>query len=157
MEVAKHRVLVRASTTALKQKEKEGASMLAPKIVGKGTSKRKSEGKDNHPLKKGLGTPASDKQSKQPLPPKLDHKVGKGLMTATGPVTQVIVRRLLTHKEHVVEMVESIIKETDLDPYAEQMTKDLGASGLFDLARVFFLILYSISCFIHLLTVVKVL
>ena len=40
------------------------------------------------------------------------------------------------HKEHVLEMVESIIKETDLDPCAEQMTEDLGALGLFDLSRV---------------------
>ena len=59
-------------------------------------------------------------------------------MTSTGPVTQGTVRRLLTHKEHVFEMVESIIKETDLDPYAKQLTKNLGASGLFDLARVCF-------------------
>jgi len=35
-------------------------------------------------------------------------------------------------------MIESIIKETDLDPCAEQLTEDLGASGLFDLARVCF-------------------
>ena len=87
MEAVKLRVLVRASIVARKQKEKAEASMLAPKVVGKGTSKRKSVRKDNHPLKKGLGTPASDKQSKQPLPPKPDHRAGKGLMTAIGPVT----------------------------------------------------------------------
>ena len=34
------------------------------------------------------------------------------------------------HKEHVVEMVVSIIKETDLDPCVEKTTKDLGASCL---------------------------
>lgn len=42
----------------------------------------------------------------------------------------------LMHKEHVVEMVESIIKETDLDAYAEQRTEGLRASGFFDLSRV---------------------
>ena len=42
------------------------------------------------------------------------------------------------HKEHAVEMIESIIKETDLDPCVEQLTKDLGAPGLFDLAKVCF-------------------
>ena len=42
------------------------------------------------------------------------------------------------HKEHAIEMVESIIKETDLDPCTEQTIKDLNASGLFDLSRVFF-------------------
>ena len=35
-------------------------------------------------------------------------------------------------------MVESIIKETDLDPCAELLTEDLEASGFFDLARVCF-------------------
>ena len=38
-------------------------------------------------------------------------------MTVTSLVTQGTIRRLLTHKEHTVEMVESIIKDTDLDPY----------------------------------------
>ena len=42
------------------------------------------------------------------------------------------------HKEHAVEMVQSIIKETDLDPCADKMTKDLGAPGLFDLSRACF-------------------
>ena len=46
------------------------------------------------------------------------------------------VHRLLTHKEHAVEMVESTIKATDLDPCAEQTTEDLGASALFNLSRV---------------------
>ena len=59
-------------------------------------------------------------------------------MTVIDPVTQGTVRHLLTHKEHVVDMVESIIKETDLDPCAEQMTKDLGVLGLFDVAKVCF-------------------
>jgi len=59
-------------------------------------------------------------------------------MMAMGPFTQGTVCHLLTHKEHAVEMVESIIKERDLDPCAEQTTEDLGASGLFDLSRVRF-------------------
>ena len=36
-------------------------------------------------------------------------------------------------------MVESIIKEIDVDPCAEQETEDLEATGLFDLSRVSFL------------------
>ena len=52
------------------------------------------------------------------------------------PVTQGDVCRLLTHKDHAVEMVDLIIKETDLDPCANQTTKDLRASSLFDLFRV---------------------
>ena len=93
------------------------------------------ERKDNHPLKNGLVIFVGDKQRKS-SPPKPSHGVGKGLMTATGPVTQGTVCCLLTHKKHAVEMVKSIIKEADLDTCAEQTTKDLGASGLFDLSRV---------------------
>lgn len=47
--------------------------------------------------------------------------MGKGL------VAQGVIRRVLTHKEHAVGMVDSIIKETDL-----------GVSSLFDLSRVCF-------------------
>ena len=55
------------------------------------------------------------------------------------------------HKGYAVEMVESIIKEMDLDPCAKQETKDLGLSGLFDLSRVcsftrlFYSVVYSLA------------
>lgn len=48
-----------------------------------------------------------------------------------GPVQQ-----LITHKYYVVKLVDSIIKETNLDPCAKQSLEDLGASGLFELSRV---------------------
>lgn len=53
-----------------------------------------------------------------------------------GPVTQGAIHCLLTHKEYTVKMVNSNIKEMDLDSCADQTTKDLEASGLFDLSRV---------------------
>lgn len=60
-------------------------------------------------------------------------------MTGKGPIAQGVIRCLLTHKEHAVEVVESIIKEMDLDPCAEQTIEDLGSLGLFSLSRVCFL------------------
>ena len=60
MDAARQRALVRASAAVRKQKEKEGASSSAPKGVTKGTSKQKSDGKDDHPLKKGQGILAGD-------------------------------------------------------------------------------------------------
>ena len=57
-------------------------------------------------------------------------------MTGKGLVVLGAVRRLLTHKDHVVEMFDSIINEMDLDPCADQTTKDLGVSGLYNLSRV---------------------
>ena len=57
-------------------------------------------------------------------------------MTSTGPVTQGSVCHLLTHKDHAIEVMKSIIKDMNMDPCAEQTTKELGASGLFDLSRV---------------------
>lgn len=61
---------------------------------------------------------------------------------------------LLTHKGYAVEMVELIIKETDLDHYIEQETEKLGVSGLFDLSRVFFFSNSLTLLFIRWLTVV---
>ena len=75
-----------------------------------------------------------DKLPKKSSPPKPSHGAGKGLMTTSSPVTQGLDPRLLTHKDNVVEVIESIIKDKDVDPYAEQMMEELGASGLFDLA-----------------------
>ena len=54
--------MVRVSTSACKKEEKkekgkEGASSLALKVVRKGALKRKAEGRDDHPLKKGTVTP----------------------------------------------------------------------------------------------------
>lgn len=40
--------------------------------------------------------------------------------------------------DYVIEMVNSIIKEMDLDPCGEHSSEDLGASSLFDLSRVCF-------------------
>ena len=57
-------------------------------------------------------------------------------MTRKGLVILGTVRRVLTHKDHVVEMFDSFIKEMDLDPCANQTTEDLGAFSLFDLSKV---------------------
>lgn len=57
-------------------------------------------------------------------------------MTGKGPVVSDPVQRLITDKEYVVEMVNSIIKKTNLDPCGEHTTKDLGDSGLYDLSKV---------------------
>ena len=42
------------------------------------------------------------------------------------------------HKDYAIKMVNSINKETDLDPYGEHFLEDLGASDLYDLSRVCF-------------------
>ena len=118
-----------------KGKEKEMASLSAPKAVSKGSAKRKGNGKDNHQSKKVSITPG-EKLPKKPSPLKPKHGAGKGLMTTSSPITQDPNRRLLTYKDYALEMVKSIIKDKDVDPCAEQGTDDLGASGLFDLARV---------------------
>ena len=65
------------------------------------------------------------------------------------------------HKEHAVEMIESIIKETDLDPCTVKTTEDLEVLGLFNLSRVlffkyFFILLCSILLFMHLLMIVLI-
>lgn len=58
-------------------------------------------------------------------------------------------------KEYAFEMVDSIIKETDLDPCADQTTEDLRASGLFDMSRV--CLLYVLMCYLSILLLTGVL
>ena len=57
-------MLVRQATAACKQKEKGGSLTSATEAVTKGASKRKNEGKDYCPQKKGMGTPIGNKQLK---------------------------------------------------------------------------------------------
>ena len=42
----------------------------------------------------------------------------------TDPITQDFECRLLTHKSYAVEMLKSIIKDKDADPYVGQATKE---------------------------------
>ena len=88
--------------------------------------KWKNDAKDNHPPKKGMGPSVGDKQqnSSSPLPPR--HCTGKGLKTGKGPITLDPIQRLVTHKDYVVEMVNLIIKETDLHPYGSTPRKTWG-------------------------------
>ncbi|XP_030968993.1 uncharacterized protein LOC115989449 [Quercus lobata] len=133
MEAARQRV---KETVAHKKEEEKKTKVRefssAPKVVSKGTTKRKGDGKDDRPSKKASVTPR-EKLPKKPSPPK--HGAGKGLMTTPGPVTQDSERRLLTHKDCTVGMLESIIKDKDANPCVGQVTGELGDSGLFDLAR----------------------
>ena len=151
MEVAKQRAQVRVAAAHRKEEEKkakgkERASLSTPKVAGKGVLKRKADGKDDRPSKKVSVTPG-DKLLKKSLPPKPSHGASKGLMTTLGPVTQGLDHLLLTHKDYAIEVIESIIKDKDVDPYAEQMTEELGASGLFDLARVLLFPFFFLSFF----------
>ena len=138
MEAARLRAQVRAAVAKKKEEKKtkrKGVSLSTPKAIGKGASKRKADGKDDRPPKKA-SVIAGDKSLKKPMPSKPSHGAGKGLRTTSGPVVQGLDHRLLMHKDYAVEMVESIIKDKDVDLCAEQGTEELGASGLFDLTRV---------------------
>jgi len=70
-------------------------------------------------------------------------------MTTSDPISEGPDRCLLTHKDYVIEMIEPIIKDKDMDPYAVQMTEELGASGLFDLALVRLFFFSFLFLFIH--------
>ena len=94
-------------------KEKAGVSSSAPKTVAK-VPKRKPDEKDDRPSKKVAITP-KDMPPKKKLPLKSSWGAGKGVMTSSGPVIKGP-RCLLTHKDYVVEEVESFIKPTDIAP-----------------------------------------
>ena len=117
--------------------------MSALRAIGKGTFKRKADEKDDFLSKKVSVTPRG-KLPKKSSPSKSKHGVGKGLMTTLGPITQEPDCHLLTHKDYAIEMMESIINDKDVDPCAEQVTEELGALGLFDLAPVCCFLSFSI-------------
>ena len=94
--------------------------------------------------RKRCPSPPGEKLPKKSSPSKLKHGVGKRLMTTLGPVTQEPDCHLITHKDYAVEMMESIINDKDVDPCAEQVTEELGALGLFDLAQVCCFLSFSI-------------
>lgn len=121
------------------RKQQQLASRPIPK--GANTLKRKNEGKegkDDRSPKKGTGPFIGNHQQKPLCPPPLHHGVGKGLMVSKGPVFYDPVRGMVTHKDYTIEMVNSIIKEANLDPCGELSSEDLGTSGLFGLSRVRF-------------------
>ena len=135
MESAKQRVRAVAARKKeeKKAKETEGGTSSAPKTVSK-VSKRKPDGKDDRPSKKAAVTP-EDVSPKRKSPLKSSHGASKGVMTSSGPIIEGP-RCLLTHKDYAVEEVGSFIKPTDIGPCNLLGTEDLGASALFDLARV---------------------
>ena len=131
MDAAKQRV--RAVATRKKEEErkakgKEGTSSSVPKAVSKGSTKKKTDGENDHPPKKVAITPRDAHPKKSP--PKPCPGAGKGMMTSTGPVIEGP-RCLLTHKNYTVEEVKTLIKLTDVDPCAKLVTEELGESVLF--------------------------
>ena len=135
MESAKQRIRVATARQKEERKAKEagGEASSTPKVVAKVT-KRKPDGIDSRLSKKAAVSPG-DEPLKEKSPSKPSHDAGKRVMTSTGPVSEGPCR-LLTHKEYAVGEVESLIKPTDIEPYDQVGTKDLGASALFDLTRV---------------------
>ena len=153
MEATKLWAQVREAAACKKKenaKGKEGASSSTPKAVCKGATKRKGDGKDDCLSKKVSVTPG-EKLPKKPSPPKPKHGVSKGLMTTFGPVTQDPQRRFLTHKDYALEMMETIIRDKDVDLCAEETMEELGVLGLFYLARVRFFLCFSIYSFLCLI------
>ena len=88
MEAARQRV---KATAARKKEEerrakgKEGASSSTPKVVSKGSTKSKANGKDDRPLKKAAVI-LGDTHPKKKSPLKSSRGAGKGMMISTGPV-----------------------------------------------------------------------
>ena len=137
VEAAKQRVRAAAACKKEEDKAKGKEGTSTPHSSLKGPIKRKADGKDDPPSKKTTVSPMDVPSKKSP--PKSSHGTGKGVMTSSGPVIEGP-RSLLTHKDYAVEGVESLIKQTDLDPCAQLGTEDLGASAFFDIARVCFLL-----------------
>ncbi|KAK9997781.1 hypothetical protein SO802_017384 [Lithocarpus litseifolius] len=145
MESAKLRAQIRAAAARKKEegKGKKGVSASIPK----GAPKRKGDGAEDRPSKKVAVAPG-DHSSKPPSP---KHGVGKGLMSARGPVIPEEGRCILTHKGYALEQLDSILGKEEADSCANQPVQELGDSGLFDLARVcaFFIVCAVIFLYLY--------
>ena len=81
MEAGRQRV---RATAARKEEEKaakgkDGTSLSTPKVVAKGSAKRKNEEKDEHPTKK-TAVITGDACPKKKSPSKLGRYAGKGMI-----------------------------------------------------------------------------
>ena len=85
------------------------------------------------------------RKPREKSPPKPGLSASKGMMTSTGPVIRGP-RCLLTYKDYAVKEVKTLIKSTDVDPYAELGTEELGESTLFYLTQVSSLPWLILSC-----------
>ena len=72
-------------------------------------------------------------------------------MTMSGLVTQDPERRFLTHKDYALEMMETIIRDKVIALCAEETMEELGALGIFYLARVRFFLCFFIYSFLCLI------
>ena len=133
MESTKQTIRAAAARQKAEKKAQEAGGEVSstPKVLP-GQAKRKPNGSDRRPAKKATVTPGSVKEKS---PSKPSHGVGKGLMTSLGPVNEGLCR-LLTHRDYAVEEVRSFVKPANIEPCDQLETDDLGASALFDLARV---------------------
>ena len=147
MESTKQRVraAVARKKEEKKAKETEVGTSSAPKSVTK-VLKRKLDGKDDRPSKRTAITPG-DVLLKRKSPLKPSHGVGKRVMTSSGPIIEGLCC-LLTYKDYAVRKVVSFIKPTDIGPCDLLGTEDLGASTLFDLARICLLSLVKLVSFL---------
>ena len=57
-------------------------------------------------------------------------------MMAQGLVASGLVQRLVSHKKYAIEMVHSIIKDTNMNECGKHGIRDLEESSLFNLVRV---------------------
>ena len=149
MDVAKQRIramAARKKEERLVKGTEEGNSSI-PKSVNK-VSKRKTDRDDNRPSKKTVET-LGDASLKGKSSLKPSHGAGKGVMTSSSPVLEGPCC-LLTYKGYIIEEVGSFVKPTDLESCDLVETEDLGASALFDITRVCFLLLDQF-CFISFL------
>ena len=102
------------------------------------SQKRKNTGDDERLAKKASNPSICSDQvrTSKKTPELLRHGMGKGLMTSQGPVAPSTITLLVRNKQHTVEMIQSIIKDEDLDECSKHEIEFLGESGLFNLMRV---------------------
>ena len=140
MDDGRRRAFIRKQVTEHAKKRLEGViSPTGDTAQAKPFIKRKLTDKGDHPVKKlkevvvtTVGEmPAA---TQEPLP--LCHGVGKGLMSAKGPVLEQHAPLFCEDLRYAVGFLSSIIKDNNYEDLGNHATKAIGESGLFGLAQV---------------------
>ena len=140
MDDGKRKAFIHKQVTERAKKQLEGVvSPSGDMAQAKPFIKQKLTDKGDCPvkkLKKVVATTVREMPVATQVPPPLRYGVGKGLMSAKGPVLEQHTPLLREDSQSAVGLLSSIIKDDDYEDLGNHATEAMGESGLFSLAQV---------------------
>ena len=140
MDDGKRKAFIHKQVTERAKKRLEGVvSPTGDMAQAKPFIKRKLTDKGDRPVKKlkeVVTTTVREMLVATQVRPPLRYGVGKGLMSAKGPILEQHALLLRKDSQYAVGLLSSIIKDNDYEDLGNHATEAMGESGLFSLAQV---------------------